>query len=550
MKFISIGGNDEVGKNFYILEIQNRIIILDCGIQYPSKNFFGIDAIIADYSYLVNNKNRIAAIILSHGHKDNSGSFPFIIDKFPNVKVYLSRPTHKIITYLIDASKRWKIKKIPINYIYVEDNNTYNITNDISLVAFEVPHSLPGTFSYLIKTSEGNILYLTDYIITGNKIWNKEIMPITQRIANEKVDVLLNDSSHTSEPGFSSPEYSISKYLRNVLYHYEYKKRYIIAMYNSDIFYMKEIIDIAIKHNLSVYVYSKDMYDFIKLSSKLNYFNLQNVRLVYIAKNVVPKDGIVVISSDKELLFSDIYNIALDSNPSIILNKDTDLFLSIAQIIPGNELLVVKSLNEITKSRVDIASIPLKFVKSMHPFSEDLMLILSTVKPKFFIPIKGLFSDLSQSAIIGEKFVDKKNIFVIDNGKILDINIKNNTAKIMPHRLQLKDIFIDGIGIGDVSHMVLNERRMLGTNGAIIIAFNCSSKNISSSISISLIGVVSSNEVENIKTQIAEIINKDIKNFDAAKLPELKNQIKKNVEKFMWKSFKKDSIVLPIIIKK
>lgn len=550
MKFVALGGNNELGKNFYVLDIDNRLIILDCGIKTPSKSEFGVDYVIADTKYLENNKNRIAAFIISHGHDDNCGGLPFILDNFIDVKIYLNNITHFAIENLINCSRRWKLKKINFNYIFIESNKSYNITNDIILNTFEVTHSYPGTLNFIISSKNENILYLTDYVITGKNIWDRPIPNLINAIENKNIDLLLSDCSNISNPGFTSPNFSIGIYLNNIFYHYHNKERFIIACYESNIYYIYEIIKFFAAKNIPVYINNDYIYRFIKMIARKDYINLNNVKFLYMSNNIVPKQGAIIIVENTEKLFSELYNIALGNDTSLKLSQEGDLFISLAGVISGNELNVVKSLNEIVKNGVTVAESPIKNIVGMHPSSEDLRLVLSVVKPKYFIPIKGLYRELKTAYEIGLDYLSPNNIALVDNGKIVEIDRIKKEFKFLPHRLPIKDVYIDGTGIGDVSHLVINERKILGNNGTIIIAFNVIQNVVSSNVTIEIIGVLNDDEVIIVKKELSGIIDKCIAEADFKDLSFLKIKIKKNIEKFMWKKVRKEPIILPIIIEK
>ena len=545
MKFLALGGLDELGKNFYILEINHRIIILDCGLKMPSKNDLGIDYIIANINYLEKNIHRVVALVISHGHEDNCGAFPFIIDKLSKIRVFVNKLTHQTINDLIEKSSRWKLRKQDIDYVIIKSNEKYVITNDIILKTFEVQHSFPSTFNFILETSEGNILYMTDFIISSKMIWNKKIFSIPKILTESKIDLFLCDSSNFSNTGFVSPNYSIKPYLQEKLINKNYGK-FIISCYSDDILYIYEIIQLSIEFNLPVFINNIRIYKLLVSSAREGYFDISKANIKTV-KNPISQNAIILLIADIENIFATLNNVALGNDPNISI-KEGDLFVPITRIIPGSELNAVNANNEIIRNGARIESIPISNISPLNPGQEDFRLILSTINPSVFVPIKGMYRELLIAKNIASEYMDPKNIFVLENGMFLDLNFNTNIYKTFAHKIKIHDVFIDGIGIGDVSNMIIYERELLGNNGIIIISFVYKNCKIVTNINTRIIGLPQEISNHDFYKYLEAVIENHTQKFQN-NIHDIKKYIKEDAFKYIRKNFGKSPVIIPIIIK-
>ena len=547
MKFFALGGLNEIGKNLYVLEIDKQLLILDIGIKIPTKYNVGVDLIVPDMKYLEQNKNRIIGIVVSHGHQENCGAIPYIIDRIPNVKIYANDLAIGSIFKAINFSKRWKLKKQKINFVKLRINTEYKLSETLSILPYEVLHSFPETFNFLIKSSEGNVLYSTDYICSFSKVWDKHIGSYFNYLSRQKIKLLLSDSTNLSHKGYTSPFYSIKEDFDKIIKS-ELEKKYIVSCYEQDVLYIKEVIDIAAKYNLPVAINNKNMHLFLQRIANNGYLNIDKVKIITVEQFQKSENGILIISGIIGDLYKNIQDIAAGKNSLINFESKDNIFIPLTRIIAGNELTVVSAMNEIVKSGIEIKYINFKNIMSMEPSQDDLTMLLSITNPEYFIPIKGMYRELIIAKKIASEFVKKENIFVLDNGKILEIN--DQGGKIVGNQQNVGDVFVDGTGIGDVSTSVIEERKILGHEGLLTIVGLIDKNNFEfkSKIEIDFKGITNKIEPSLIK-KINEIVTENVKSSPKDGLEDVKRKLKNKISRMISKVINKKPIILIILIK-
>ncbi len=554
MKFFALGGLNEIGKHLYILEIDNKLLILDMGIKIPNKYNVGVDLIVPNMKYLQQNKNRIIGIVISHGHQENCGAIPYIIDKIPNVKIYANELAIGAIFKAINFSKRWKLKKQKLNFIKLRINTEYKLSDNLSIIPYEVLHSYPETFNFFIKSNEGNILYSTDYICSFNKIWDKNISSYFNYLSRQKIKLLLSDSSNLFHKGYTSPNYSIKDVFDKII-QTNPNKKYIVSCYEQDILYIKEIIDVAYKYRLPIAIENKNMISFLERISKNGYLDSKKLKLISVEKFSNEDKGILILSGMIGSLYKSIQDIFEGKNNIINLDSNKNIFVPLTRIIPGNELTVVDAMNEIVKSGIEIKYINFKEIMSMEPSQDDLSMLLSITNPEYFIPIKGMYRELLTAKRIASQFIKKENIYVLDNGKILEIN--NNETSLSNIKENVGDVYIDGTGIGDVSDSVIEERRILGNEGVISITglIDNNTFELKSELKITHRGIgdkISGKMLDSFKEIIREKLkenNNNTDNNDKYDIEIVKRKLKNKLTRMVQKKINKKPIILLILIK-
>ena len=550
MKFFALGGLNEFGKNFYVLEVNSFLILIDCGIKIPNSKNLGIDCIIPDIEYLKNNRNRIIALLISHGHEDNCGAFPYIIDNFPNIKIFTSEITIKILHKLINKSKRWKLKKINFNFVKIVDNGIYNINPDVKFKAFEVFHSIPQTFNFLINTPSGNVYYATDYITSFKKNWNKKINSIPFQLFNTKIKLLIHDSSNIMNPGTSSPNHETFTHIGK-LFQENHKNRFIFSCFDEDLLYINEIFRNCYLHNLSITFFDNNFFNIVKVAIQHGYIDVRNIDIININTFNKINRGVLIITGSGKELYNNIKKLIIQNKDNeVVIKKNEDIFIPLIRSIPGSELILVNIINEIIRLKIRVEFLPFNDISMLNPSEEDFINLINILKPEFIVPIKGRFQSILRAKKIASDFIDPDNIYILNNGDTLEIN--KDGCKKNDSELPDSDVYIDGIGIGDVSDQIIYERNKISNNGIVFITFMVDKRTdkVVSDISINLNAIndtIDSSVILKLKNDISEFIYHQEKLLDNQNV---NDEIKFIVKKIIYKEMKKNPFIFVILVKK
>ena len=512
VKVFALGGLDERGKNLYVVEINNDIFIIDAGIKHPDRSLPGVDLIIADYQYLIENKDRVKAYLVSHGHNEQMGAIPFMY-KYIKAPIYCSKATAAIIS---DYGTEY-LKK-PMNYTF----KLVNPSDDVVIAGhgihfFQTCHSAICSSGIAIDTDGGAIVYSGDFIVEyNNDMGHNHDLNKLAKIAENEVLLLMTESSGADNLGYASPAHKLTTHLNKVIF--EGHGRTYIALFDKNIYGLEEILKFASNNGKKIIFYN----DFVREI----YEKLLECGLYVPNKNVITstdellrikeQDLIIVMMEEGEEVFNMISQLArgeIEDKRFII--RPNDSFLIACPPQSNLEILATSSIDDLYRTGASITNLNKKTYISMTAREDDLKSMISLLKPKYYFPVSGEYRQLLANAMIavhmGTMF-NHKNVFILDNGMVIDI--VDGVAKLASEKIQTGNLMVDGIGVGDVRADVISDRQKLSEDGVIIAALAVSKtqKEIIAGPDIQMRGFVFLKESESILHEITKIFITTISN--------------------------------------
>ena len=545
MRVMPLGGLKEIGKNITLVEYRDDILIIDCGFSFPEDEMFGIDVVIPDFTYLKENMERIKGLIITHGHEDHIGGVPFLLKEI-NVPVYAPPLAMGLI--------RNKLKEhgLAMEEHVIEAGDIFNV-GAFKVEAIHTNHSIADAMAYSIKCPGGHLVHTGDFKIDYSPLDGKRIdLAKFAQLGQEGVDVLLCDSTNVLRPGYTPSERVVVDSMNEIFAKTE--KRLIIATFSSNIYRIKYFMEASIKYGRKIAISGRSMENVLTLARELGYVNLPESAFVDIRKiGNIPDANITIITTGSQgEPMSALTRMANDSHRAVKLKSgDTVVFSS--SPIPGNAKAVTNIVNKLYEKKVNVfLSDFVDIHVSGHACKEELKLIHSLVKPRFFIPAHGEYRHLREHARLAESMgMDRGNIFVMNNGDALRITGKQ--AKVEPDAAPAEDVLVDGYGVGDVGNVVLRDRKQLSESGLIVIAVSIDSNSGLLAARPELItrGFIYVKENMPLINEATEVVYESIdkwNNLGSEDINTLKNIIKDDMRGFIYKKTRRSPVILPVIM--
>lgn len=546
IKLFALGGMDENGKSLYVVEYNEQIYVFDAGLRYPEESLLGIDVILPGFQYLINNKNRIKAFFLTHGHDENMGALPFIIESLGKVEVYGTAFT---LLSLYHTADRFN-KDINEAVFHTIGTNETFIVNGMTIHSFGVTHGVPNACGYAMETENGLIVYTGDFILDfSQKAPYDTNLARIMEIAKKPTLVLLAESYNSTYKGFVAPNNHLSSRLNTIFD--EVKGRVFISMYGQTIFQLQEIIDSARASKRKVFLYTRQVRETVSLlKGEIKGFNLpDNI----VTNNIFDKDCVVVVSELGSKVFEILDEIAKanDTEKSLRITSD-DAFVIASPARAGTEISFARILDKLYKTDAQVYNVSKDYV-SMHAGSEDLKTILSIFKPKYYIPVRGYYNKLVENAKLAlDQGYNHGNILVYDNGMVASFN--NGQLVRTMETIQADEIMVDGIGIGDVGSVVINDRRKLQQDGVMIlgVSFSMSTRKIVAGPDIQLRGFILNKSatafVDKVSKCFADTVYEFVQKPGLVDFNELRMLCKERVSNLVKSEVNREPMILPVII--
>ncbi len=462
IKIFSLGGLDENGKNTYIIEVDEDLFIFDCGLKYANENLYGIDYIIPDFDYLIKNKDRIKGLFITHGHNENMGAVDDLIKAIPDLKVYATNFT-----------------KFILQNEGVNENNIILITphkqikfGDVSIFPISVSHSIPDAVMYVINTKDGAICYTGDFIIDPSMMnsYNMDLGKIAY-VGKQGVLCLMCESVFSEKIGHTSPNHKLTDFFKDTLNHHE--KRVIFTVLANHLYTIEEIFKAAENMHRKIVVMGKKLQNTITFAKKEGYLNY-NESLIGDLSNIDDEDVILLINDELERQYFCVEKILLGYDRYIKL-KPTDVIVFAEPRYDSNEKTFVKIENDIAMAGASSITIPIDKSILHHASSEDLMLMIKLMNPKYYMPVKGDYRYMVGNAALGESLgIPKENIILKQNGNI--VTFIDGVLQEKLESIKVNDILIDGKSNDDVGELVIKDREMLSENGIVLISATVNKK--------------------------------------------------------------------------
>ncbi len=546
VRVMMLGGLNEIGKNLAVIEYENDMIIIDCGLAFPDEDMLGVDLVIPDYTYLEKNADRIRGILLTHGHEDHIGGLPYLL-KTLDVPVYGTRLTLGIL-----ENKLAEHRLLGERELVTVEAGTMLRLGVFKCEFIRANHSIADACMIAIRTPEGTILHTGDFKLDVSPIGG-EMMDLTRigEYGREGILLLMCESTNVDHPGFTPSERKVGFSLDHI-FMTNTDKRIIIATFSSNVHRVQQIINSSAKFGRKVAVTGRSMLNVVGAAVRLGYMDVPAGVLIDIADiNRYPQEQITIVTTGSQgEPMSALYRMAFADHSQVELTPH-DLVVLSSHAIPGNEKLVGKIINEMYKKGVNVYHDEAVVHVSGHACQEELKLIHALTKPKFFMPIHGEYHHLMQHKELAEYMgMNPANIFICDIGQVLELDRdsckKNGTV---PSGRML----VDGYGVGDVGNIVLRDRRHLAQDGLIVVVatVDADEGSIISGPDIISRGFVYVRESEELMDEVRDLVRKvlnDTLTSGATEWNQIKTNVKDSLSKYLYTKTKRKPMILPVIM--
>ncbi len=547
IRITPLGGLDEIGKNITLYEYENDMFLVDCGMSFPDEDTPGIDIVIPDFSYLVKNKDKIKGLVLTHGHEDHIGAIPYLLKNF-NLPIYGTRLTLGLV--------EGKLREH--NLINTASLHTVKPGDTIRLGAFSVEfinvnHSIPDAVAVAVTTPAGVIVQMGDFKIDTTPI-DDQVIDLARfaELGSRGVLALLSDSTNAERPGFTASERLVGESFSN-LFKKAGNHRIIVATFSSNIHRIQQIIDEAVRCGRKVAVSGRSMLNVVSTASELGYLKVAEGVLIDIESigKYPPEKLVIVTTGSQGEPLSALHRIGAGEHRNVNIIPG-DMIIISATPIPGNEKLVSKVINQLMKRGADVVYEKMYDVHvSGHACKEELRLMMSIVKPKYFIPVHGEQKHLKKHAEIAKSIgIPDENILISTNGNVIELTDKG--IKII-ETVPAGRVLVDGLGVGDVGSIVLRDRKHLADDGIIVITVTIDSVSgeVVAGPEVVSRGFVYVKESEELMDNVREITCdvlencyiRGIRDFNGIKI-----KLRDGVLKFIYERTHRSPMILPIIM--
>ncbi len=548
LKFAALGGLNEIGKNMYVYEYGDEMIVVDCGIGFPDDDMYGIDSVIPDITYLTKNRDRLKAIILTHGHEDHIGAMPFVMDELTTVPVYCTALTAALVN--IKLTERGNAKKVKINV--VKAGETVKIGSNFKVEFIHVNHSIPDSVALAIRTPVGTVIHTGDYKIDTTPIDGGMIdLARFGELGKRGVLALVSDSTNVENPGYSLSESVVAANFENQFK--DCSQRIIVTTFASNVHRLQQVINCAKKYGRKVAVTGRSMENVLRVSTELGYMDVPQGVLVDINQiKGLPKEKTVIITTGSQgETMSALHKMAFGEHRHVEITAGDKIIIS-ASAIPGNENSISRVIDELFRKGASVVyERGYQLHASGHACREELKLMLALIKPKFFIPVHGEYRHMKLHAELAKTMgVAPKNVVITDLGKVVEMS--GRSIK-LTGTVPSGKIFVDGTGVGDVGSVVLRDRKHLAQDGMVVAVVSLSSEDGSlvSGPDIITRGFVYVKENEEIINDLKLLVSEVVWDYADRRTRDwsaMKSTIKGRISDYLYKKTRRSPMVLPVIM--
>ena len=546
VKIAFLGGLNEVGKNMTLYEYDDEMMLVDCGLAFPEPDMLGVDLVIPDFTYVEDNADKIKGIFITHGHEDHIGGLAYLLKRV-NIPVYGTKLTIGLIEGKLREHKMLDI--VDLNEIKPKDKVKLG---NFEIEAIHVNHSIPDAIALAISTPAGLILQTGDFKIDTTPI-DGDVIDLARiaKLGEKGVLALLSDSTNAQRPGYTSSERTVGESFER-LFQKADGKRLIVATFASNIHRVQQIIDVAASVGRKVALSGRSLENVVETASRLGYLNVPEGILVSIDMvSRYPHDKLVIITTGSQgEPMSALYRMAFSEHRRVEIGTGDYVIIS-ATPIPGNEKTVGKVVDELLKRGAEVVYEKMYDVHvSGHACQEELRLIMSLAKPKFFIPVHGEQKHLRKHAQLAESMgIKSSNIFIADNGRQIELTKRKMTAL---ENVPAGKVFVDGYGVGDVGNAVIRERKRLAEDGLMIISVVIEKDTgmIVSGPDIVSRGFVYVRDSEQLITEVklvAQIVVDECIHDGNIEWGTIRNRIRDDISRLLYDRTKRSPMVLPLI---
>ena len=543
-KYFALGGLGEVGKNMYVVEENDELIILDAGSIFPEESSLGIDYIVGDINYLKENEKKIKALVITHGHEDHIGAVPYLVNYVNIPVIYAPNQAKELIELKL------KDHNIVYNNIVVFDKDSKFKTKNFTIEFFTVNHSVPDSFGIAVTTSNGLIVTTGDFKFDLTPIGPKADFDKMIELSKRGVTLLVSDSTNALVPGFSLSEAVVDNTLNEIFSKYK-NRRLIIATFASNIYRLKHIVETCYKFNKKIVLFGRSMENNINISLKGHYINHPEIFVKKEEVNTInQKDLVILCTGTQGEPLAALSRIAKGTHKQIKLLPD-DIIIFSSSAIPGNARAINSTMNKLCLQGVKvITKDDFKIHTSGHANQEELKLMLTLISPKFFAPLHGEYRMLKQhTKLANECGIPIENTFILDNGKTLILD--NGNVSYGP-QINVNPIYVDNSKLQEVNGVVLKDRNIMSSDGILIVIANISTKNkqLLTNPNITTRGFVMINESESLLKEIEKIAKDSILETlnESNHISDIKNKLVSDLYPYISNKTDRRPIIVPVII--
>ena len=546
LKIIPLGGLHEVGKNITVFEYENEIIVVDCGLSFPEDDMLGVDLVIPDISYLEKNVDKIKGLIITHGHEDHIGSVPYLLKKI-NIPIYAPKLAAGLIRNKLEEHKLLRSTTL----IEIMQGQTLQLGKNFKIEIIRSTHSIPDSVMLAITTPAGTILHTGDFKVDYTPIDGK-IMDLGRiaEIGNQGILALMSDSTNSERKGFTMSESSIGEVFDKLFLHCT--KRIVVATFASNVHRIQQIVNSAVKYNRKIAVCGRSMINMIETARELYIKCPENIFIDIDMINSYTDEQLVIITTGSQgEPMSALTRMAAGDHRKVKITPN-DLVIISATPIPGNEKFVSKVIDDLMQIGAEVVYSALEAIHvSGHACQEEQKLILALAKPKYFIPVHGEYRQLRAHSETAQSMgIDKDNIIMMSNGRILEIN---EDGAELTGSVQSGRVLVDGLGIGDVGSVVLRDRQHLSQDGLIVIVLTMDSSTgeVVAGPDVISRGFVYVKESENLMDDVKSVVRHEIKKCEERGIRDwatIKSAARENLRDYIFMKTKRNPMIIPIIM--
>lgn len=545
VKIIPLGGVGEIAKNMYIIEVDDEMYMLDAGLMFPENEMYGVDVVIPDITYVRENKDRLKAIFISHGHADSIGALPYIIDEL-DAPIYASKLT---IALIKESFKELNIRKKQ-KFFTINSESRMNFKN-ASFEFFETSHSIPDSYGCSINTKYGSIVYTGEFkfdqSLEGDFGFNGAKMYDLAR-ENDCL-VLISDSTEAEKRGYNTPENIIEGQLLTDFL--KSKGRIIVSLYASNFIRIQQVLTNAHKANRKVTFLGKTLEASFKVARNLGYFDIPDGLLIpsHQIKNYPDNEIVIIATGEQGEPFEALGEMSNGTHEVTNIKENDEVYI-LTTPSSNMEVILYSTLNDLTKAGAKIYLPTSGIHASSHGLSEELKMMFNIFKPKYFVPVQGEYKNqIAHAKLATESNIEPENIFLLENGDIVSFDGKEMFYQ---EKVQAGNVLIDGRGVGDVGNIVLRDRRILSEDGIFIavVTIDRENRQIKAGPEIQSRGFVYVKESEELLSTAEAIVKEVVEdsistgNMD---WNDLKQSVRESLGKYLYESTKRRPMIIPII---
>ncbi|MBE6136648.1 MAG: ribonuclease J [Erysipelotrichaceae bacterium] len=544
----ALGGLGEVGKNMYCVENNSSIIIIDCGVKFPGIELPGIDYVIPDFTHLKNNRNKVKALIITHGHEDHIGSIPFLVRSVNVPVIYAPRLAAALIKNRLEEFRISTTTKV----VEYNDDTVLNLP-DFKISFFRVTHSIPDSFGVVVDTSEGRIVSTGDFKVDLTPVGPDINIHKMAKLGEEGVDLLLSDSTNAESEGYTPSEKNVLDSIEEIFVNAN--GRIIVSTFSSNVSRIQQIIEVAVKHKRKIAIVGRSMEKVVQISRDFGYIKVPDTSIIDTQDlKLYRNDELVILCTGSQGEANAAMSRIANNEHKDVSIKPGDTVVFSSSAIPGNEIMIASLINLLTRQGANIVtnSILSDIHSSGHPSRQELRLVLKLLKPKYFMPMHGEYRMLRLHAELAEEMgvVEKGKAFILDNGDTLTLsNHKISKGYQVEHGV----VYIDGFNVDGLAESVLDDRKQMTNDGmiTIILSIDASKGTLLVEPIIYSRGIISKHPhrtLEECRGLIHEAVKDKINK--KTNCNDIKAIVKDVAEKYYYQITKRHPMIIPVIMTK